>query len=204
MKNNPGSAIHNQSAVGRSIVGLDEAGRGPLCGPVVACAYMFTEDDPDLPVKDSKKLNPLKRPELFERLLDKGVFSLGLATAQEIDRINILQATMRAFNRAIKKLIDFYPAAQQATFIVDGNYFRTDLDINYRCQEKADDTVREVSSASIIAKVFRDHLMGVLDCLYPEWQFFRHKGYPTRFHREMVDKGGLTPFHRKTFCSGHE
>lgn len=183
----------------KRIVGLDEAGRGPLCGPVVACAYSFIDDDPSVRVKDSKKLSAIKRQELFEILLKKGFFSVGLSTSAEIDRINILQATMRAFNRAIKGLIAREPGIKNAEFIIDGNYFRTKMDIAYTCVEKADTTVREVSAASIIAKVFRDHLMGVLDHLYPEWQFCRHKGYPTLMHREVLKKMPPTPFHRKSF-----
>ena len=124
---------------------------------------------------------------------------MGLATAQEIDCLNILGATMLAFNRAIKSLIEKDASAKDAMFIVDGNYFKTDVDITYICKEKADESVREVSAASIIAKVFRDHLMGVLDCLYPEWGFSRHKGYPTKAHRTILGKMGPTPFHRRSF-----
>lgn len=186
------------------IVGVDEAGRGPLCGPVIACAFCFNEKNKTLPVKDSKQLNPVQRQEFFDALLEKGTFSVGLATSGEIDKLNILEATMVAFNRALSLLISKDVSLKKATFIVDGNYFKTDLDITYKCVEKADEKVREVSSASIIAKVFRDYLMRVLDWMYPEWNFRQHKGYPTKFHRKLLKVMKPTPFHRKSFSFTHD
>lgn len=188
----------------KRVIGVDEAGRGPLCGPVVACAFTFREDDPALEVRDSKELTALKRQELFERLQTCGLFSLGLAGPREIDRLNILQATMLAFQRALTSLFQKDRSLKKHLVIVDGNYFRTELDIRYKCVKRADALVREVSAASIIAKVFRDHLMGVMDCLYPEWGFKVHKGYPTHSHREILKKNSPTPFHRKSFCPKDE
>jgi ribonuclease HII len=182
------------------IVGIDEAGRGPLCGPVVVCAYHFIERPLKGPIKDSKKLSFLKRQELFPLLLKKGIFSVALSTAQEIDRHNILEATQGAFNKAIKGIIKKAPFLKDALFIIDGPLFKTSLNIRYRCIKKADELVKEVASASILAKVFRDHLMGILDVLYPEWSFTRHKGYPTSGHRDVLKKLKLTPFHRESFC----
>jgi len=204
MKDNSELKIHHSTSKNQRVVGLDEAGRGPLCGPVVTCAFAFSRDDPQLKVKDSKKLTALQRQELFERLKTCGIYAVGLATPEEIDRLNILQATMLAFNRSLQILFKKQPSLKKSLVIVDGNYFKTDLDIEYQCLKKADDLVREVSSASIIAKVFRDHLMGVLDCIYPEWGFTGHKGYPTRAHREKLKTSGPTFFHRKSFCLKYE
>ncbi|MBN2483825.1 MAG: ribonuclease HII [Candidatus Omnitrophica bacterium] len=185
-------------------MGLDEAGRGPLCGPVVACAFFF-KDTEDVPrVKDSKKLSAGQREKLFEILCVKGNYAVSFASAGEIDEHNILEATMIAFNRAIQKLMGAYPFLKDAEFIIDGPIFRTDLNIHYRCVKKADVTVGEVSSASIIAKVTRDHFMHMLDFLYPQWNFSGHKGYPTKEHRELLQKALPTPFHRRSFMSAHE
>lgn len=184
------------------IVGVDEAGRGPLCGPVVVCAYYFIKKDKHLSIKDSKKLSSAQREELFYSLLEKGIFSLSLCTAQEIDKYNILESTNLAFNQAIKKLIKKAPFLKKATFIIDGTYFKPALKmkLKYKCIKKADEKIKEVASASILAKVFRDYLMGVLDFLYPEWGFLKHKGYPTKEHRDLLKNLQPTPFHRKTFC----
>jgi len=188
----------------RVIVGVDEAGRGPLCGPVVVCAFFFKKGHSDIPVKDSKALSALKRQRLFERLCEEGCYAVSLASAQEIDRFNILQATMIAFNRAIKALISQHKGLNDALFVIDGPIFRTDLSIDYQCIKKADVTVCEVSSASIIAKVARDHFMHMLDFLYPQWEFCGHKGYPTKRHRDLLVSLAPTPFHRKTFIGDHE
>ncbi len=183
----------------RIIVGLDEAGRGPLCGPVVTCAFFFKPGQSDVAAADSKKLSALRRQEFFEILCHKGYYAVSFATHREIDRYNILQATMLAFNRAVGALLEKHPYLNRAEFIVDGPMFKTDLPVRYRCINRADSTVREVSAASIIAKVTRDHLMEVMDALYPEWNFSTHKGYPTREHRNLLARQGSTPFHRKTF-----
>jgi ribonuclease HII len=181
------------------IVGVDEAGRGPLCGPVVACAFYFKRRAKGLILKDSKKLSHFRREELFGILTRLGIFSLSFATPKEVDKYNILGATNLCFERAIEGVIKKYPRLRQATFIIDGNNFKTDLKIKYSCIEKADEKIREVASASILAKFFRDYLMGVLDFIYPEWHFGEHKGYPTRYHRELLKKIEPTPFHRKSF-----
>tara|TARA_B100000315_G_C14587491_1_gene593857 strand:- start:1235 stop:1831 length:597 start_codon:yes stop_codon:yes gene_type:complete len=184
------------------IVGIDEAGRGPLAGMVVACA-LYLKNKPDFKVRDSKLISASKREEIFSWLIDNAEFAVGIADSEEIDEINILNATMLAFDRAIKKLLNKFPHLVKANFIVDGNLFKTDLKIKYTCIVKADRTILEVSSASIVAKVVRDHLMQGVDFLYPEWGFAKHKGYPTSEHFALIKKHSLTPFHRISFspCS---
>ncbi|MDD5584687.1 MAG: ribonuclease HII [Candidatus Omnitrophica bacterium] len=180
------------------IVGVDEAGRGPLAGIVSACALHLVVPPPFC-VKDSKELSAAQREAVFPWLLEHSVLCLGIATPREIDEVNILNATMLAFDRAIEGIIKKVPALKSAQFIIDGNIFRTDRNIRYVCMEKADKKVKEVSCASIVAKVARDYLMHVADFLYPQWGFYRHKGYPTREHFSLIKKHPLTPLHRRSF-----
>ena len=180
------------------IVGVDEAGRGPLAGIVTGCALYLKKSPPFL-VRDSKELSCSGREKIFQWLAQNAFFYVGIATPEEIDRLNILQATFLAFNRAISGLLEKIPHLKKATFIVDGNIFRTDLKVHYVCMEKADKKVKEVSCASIVAKVTRDHLMGVADFLFPQWGFYRHKGYPTKEHFSSIEKYSLSPLHRRTF-----
>ncbi|MCP4652232.1 MAG: ribonuclease HII [Candidatus Omnitrophica bacterium] len=182
------------------IVGIDEAGRGPLAGAVVGCA-LYLESDVPFVVRDSKELSAGKREAIFEWLMSNAIYSVNIATAQEIDKINILNATFLTFNRAIGDLIEKVPKLKEAEFIIDGNAFKTSLDVNYRCMVKADKKVKEVSCASIVAKVTRDYLMGIADFTYPEYNFFKHKGYPTKEHFLAVAKHSLSPIHRKSFNS---
>jgi len=185
------------------VVGLDEAGRGPLAGVVVACALHLTKKVP-FKVRDSKKLSASKREEICSWLLSEADFGVGIASNQEIDKVNILEATFLAFNRAVKELVNKSPKLKKAKFIVDGNHFRSNLKINYICQPRADVLVKEVSCASIVAKVVRDHLMRSVDFLYPQWNFTKHKGYPTPEHFALIKREVLTPFHRRSFspCKG--
>lgn len=185
------------------IVGVDEAGRGPLAGVVVACA-LHLKKEPPFTVKDSKKLSAWVREDIFSWLFSEAIFGVGVASSREIDRVNILEATFLAFDRAIKKLLEKSAKLNKAKFIIDGNHFRSSLNINYVCQPKADTCVKEVSCASIVAKVVRDYLMNSADFLYPQWKFSKHKGYPTAEHFSLLEKYSLTPFHRRSFspCAG--
>ncbi|MFH1503993.1 MAG: ribonuclease HII [Candidatus Omnitrophota bacterium] len=185
------------------IVGVDEAGRGPLAGVVTACA-LHLKKQPSWTPKDSKVLSSRQRQEAFSWISAQADFAVGLAGPEEIDKLNILEATFLAFNRAIKKLLKKVPHLKTANFIIDGNHFRTDLNLNYTCLEKADAKIKEVSCASIAAKVARDYLMDMVDFLYPQWNFSQHKGYPTPEHFSLIKKQPLTPFHRRSFspCGG--
>ena len=180
------------------IVGVDEAGRGPLAGVVSACALHLISRPP-FEIKDSKELSVQAREEIFPWLMRNAVFSVSVATPEEIDRLNILEATFLCFDRAIAGILAKSPRLKDAEFIIDGPLFRTSRDIKYRCVIGADKLVKEVSCAAIMAKVARDHLMKTADFLYPEWDFASHKGYPTRAHRDIVAQKGLTPLHRRSF-----
>lgn len=180
------------------IVGVDEVGRGPLAGVVLACALCLKKNPP-FKVKDSKALSSHCREDIFSWLQREAVFAVGIANVEEIDQLNILRATFLAFNRAIKGLLKKKSSLSKADFIIDGNIFRTDLKIKYTCIEKADEKIKEVSCASIVAKVTRDYLMNLADFLYPQWEFSRHKGYPTARHFSLIRKYSLTPLHRQSF-----
>ena len=189
----------------RIIVGVDEAGRGPLAGPVVACALFFKKK-PTISLtrlKDSKQLSPRKRESIFHSLCEFSEFAVSLADNRVIDKINILQATLLCFNKAITKLIKKNKQLEKAEFIIDGNIFQPqNLKVDFKCLIKADEAIKEVSAASIVAKVYRDFLMRLADKIYPEYNFFRHKGYATKEHLSILQRKGLSEFHRKSFCYG--
>lgn len=176
------------------ICGIDEAGRGPLCGPVVAAACILPVDV-DIPrLNDSKKLSPKVRLELFEQIKEKSIaYSIGYGDVEEIDKINILEATLLAMRRAVEglRIIPDY-------LLVDGNIFR-DFDIQGESVVKGDSVSASIAAASILAKVTRDLLCDELDALYPEYGIKNHKGYGTKAHIEALHKYGPSPIHRKQF-----
>ena len=176
------------------IAGVDEAGRGPLAGPVVAAAVILDPMRPIDRLRDSKKLTEASRErlaaEIKERALD---WSVAHATVEEIDELNILQATMLAMKRAISGL-----TVRPSLVLVDGNRVpRIDLPVNAIIQ--GDDKIAAISAASIIAKTTRDHWLEELDERYPEYGFAKHKGYGTKEHLEALAKYGPLPVHRKSF-----
>lgn len=185
------------------VVGVDEAGRGPLAGVVTACALHLVKKPP-FNVKDSKALSSLQREKIFGWLAKEAHFCVGIADAAEIDKLNILRATFLAFERAINGLLNKSGRLKDAKFIIDGNLFRTKLKLDYVCIDKADQKIKEVSCASIVAKVVRDHLMQTAHFLYPEWNFAKHKGYPTQEHFSLIRKNKLTPLHRRSFSPCRE
>ncbi len=176
------------------VCGIDEAGRGPLCGPVVAAACILPIDA-DIPkLNDSKKLSPKVRLELFELIKEKAIaYSIGYGDVEEIDRINILEATLLAMRRAVDGL-DIKPDY----LLVDGNIFR-DFELPGESVVKGDAVSSSIAAASILAKVTRDLLCDELDALYPEYGIKNHKGYGTKVHIEALKKYGPTPIHRKQF-----
>ncbi len=184
----------------RLIVGVDEAGRGPLCGPLLACAYFFTKEVKES-IQDAKKISGWRRQVMFDFLLEKGVFYVSCINCSYIDKTNILKATFYAFDSAISGIIRKAPFLKKAKFLIDGPYFETNLDVDYSCIVRGDQRIKEIAAASIIAKVTRDYLMYILDFLYPQWKLQEHKGYPTKTHIEILKNIGLTPFHRRSFCS---
>ena len=176
------------------VAGVDEAGRGPLAGPVVAAAVIL---DPDRPVEgltDSKKLTPGQRESLAEEIRQCAVsVSLGRAEVEEIDRINILQASLLAMRRAVMGLGERLHLA-----LVDGIH-APDLPCRVETIVKGDESVEAISAASIIAKVARDAEMMELAEKYPGYGFESHKGYPTRQHIRSLDELGVCPIHRRSF-----
>ncbi len=180
-----------------SVIGTDEAGRGPLAGPVVAAAVQLDLSDPIEGINDSKKLSAEKRELLYNKITSQAVsWAVGHATTEEIDDINILQASLRAMKRALDN-----SNTQWSMALIDGN--RTINDFPDACQCAiigGDCRSASIAAASIIAKVTRDRLMMEYHKKYPQYGFNTNKGYPTKEHRKRVLEYGLTPIHRKSFC----
>ena len=176
------------------IAGVDEVGRGPLAGPVVAAAVILNENKPIIGLADSKTLSEKKREALAKQIRHQALaFAFGRAEVEEIDAINILQASLLAMQRAVEQL----PIAPQHV-LVDGKYCPQ---IIYPVEAiiKGDTKVPAISAASIIAKIARDQEMRNMDSLYPGYGFASNKGYPTRVHREALQNLGITPIHRRSF-----
>lgn len=179
----------------KSVCGIDEAGRGPLAGPVFAAAVILPDGIEIEGLNDSKKLSEKKREALFDIIIEKAVsYSVAFADHKEIDEINILNATFLAMKRAVEGL------GVPADFaLVDGN--RQPKDFSIPCQTiiKGDGISASVAAASVLAKVSRDRVMVKADGIYPEYMFAKHKGYGTALHRELLNKYGPCPIHRLTF-----
>ena len=186
------------------LAGVDEAGRGCLAGPVVAAATILPENKTIQDLTDSKKISPSKRILLEQTIKDRSIsWSLGLAWPREIERINILQASMCAMARALAKL-----SIAPAYVLVDGTSV-PDISVECSCIKKGDSRVTEIAAASIIAKTFRDRLMQKLDKKYPQYCFRDHKGYATKTHLEMLHRYGPSKLHRYTYkpvqnCQGQK
>ena len=177
------------------ICGIDEAGRGPLAGNVVAAAVILPEGFLPEGLNDSKKLSEKKREKLYDIITQNAIWAVGKATPAEIDELNILNATMLAMNRAVSALST---AADFA--LVDGNCARG-FEIPTKTVVGGDAKSPSIAAASIIAKVTRDRECLLLDEKYPEYGFKKHKGYPTAEHRAKVIEMGPCPEHRKSFLS---
>lgn len=176
------------------VCGIDEAGRGPLAGPVCAAAVILPDGCIIDGVNDSKKLTEKKREQLFEVIKETAVaYSIATADEKEIDEINILQATYLAMNRAFNGL-----KIKPDMALVDGNR-DPNLGIPTRTIVKGDANSMSIAAASILAKVTRDRFMLEMDKKYPEYQFAKHKGYGTKLHYEMLDKYGASEIHRMSF-----
>ena len=177
------------------ICGVDEAGRGPLAGPVYAAAVILGPDFDTKGLRDSKKLSESKRYSLAVHIKKNALtWSVGICSASEIDEINIHQATLLAMKRAIEGLSGY----TSIKVLVDG-LFCPQVDFPCEAIVKGDDKVAEISAASIIAKTERDLKMIEIDKIYPSYQFKKHKGYPTKLHIEMIKSEGLCEYHRKSF-----
>ena len=177
------------------MAGVDEAGRGPLMGPVVAAAVILDDLNPIKGLADSKKLTPLRREKLYDEIRAKALCcSIAIATAQEIDALNILQATMLAMKRAVEGL-----RLKPHKVLVDGNRLPT-LVILAEAIVKGDALVPAISAASILAKVYRDRWCADYDLEYPQYGFASHKGYGTSAHLAALREHGACPQHRRSFA----
>lgn len=189
----PSQALLNWDTFGL-LAGVDEAGRGPLAGPVVAAAVILDDRNPIKGLADSKKLTALRREKLFDEIRAKALcFSIAQASAQEIDRLNILQATMLAMRRAVEGL-----RLKPKRVLVDGNRIPV-LEMLAEAIVRGDALVPAISAASILAKVHRDRWCAELHLQYPEYGFAGHKGYGTLAHMAALREHGACPQHRMTF-----
>lgn len=176
------------------ICGVDEAGRGPLAGPVYAAAVVLEKGQTIEGVNDSKKLSEKKRELLFDKIINECKdYSIGTASEKEIDELNILQATFLAMKRAVDGL-----SVKPDCALVDGNQI-PNLDCDVTTVVKGDAKSESIAAASIIAKVSRDRYMLEIAEKYPQYGFEKHKGYGTKLHYEMIEKYGICDIHRKTF-----
>ena len=178
-----------------SVVGLDEAGRGPLAGPVVAGAVILPLDFKHPMLNDSKKLSEKQR-DLLRPIIEKEAieWSVAIVSPEEIDEINILNASFLAMHRCvdqIKSKIDL--------LLVDGNRFKPYADVSHECIVKGDGKYLSIAAASVLAKTYRDDYMIELDTQFPSYSWRKNKGYPTIYHRQAIRDYGITPFHRKSF-----
>lgn len=177
-----------------AIAGVDEAGRGPLAGPVVAAAVIFPSGYTNGEIRDSKKLTPLKREALYKIIRSDAIsIGLGAIEASTIDRINILQATLAAMKVAVLNL------SPQPDYILIDGINNIDIPIQQEATIRGDSLSVSVAAASIIAKVSRDQLMDRYHVLYPQYNFLKNKGYGTKEHREAVKRYGRCKIHRRSF-----
>jgi ribonuclease HII len=179
------------------VIGIDEAGRGPLAGPVVAAAVILDLQQPLDGVNDSKKVAPEKRARLYDAICTTALaWAVGQASHEEIDRYNILQATFLAMKRALDGIRETWTIA-----LIDGNqYIPTVAKPLQQPVVGGDGMSASIAAASIVAKVTRDRIMEQYHCRYPGWDFSIHKGYPTERHRKLIEELGLCDIHRKSFC----
>jgi ribonuclease HII len=191
----------------RFVIGIDEAGRGPLAGPVVASAVCLTSQKFSHEIKDSKQIPARIREKLFHEILENAHVGIGIMSETVIDEHNILQATMLAMNSALDQLmgkltrLDDPPIdlGKDVHVLVDGNRFKSDIPYSYQTIVDGDEKVLSIACASIIAKVIRDRILNMYDQIFPQYGFKQHKGYPTIQHRKALESHGPTWFHRKTF-----
>lgn len=180
---------------GKVEAGCDEAGRGCLAGSVYAAAVIFPEDYENAELNDSKQLTDKKRHELRDIIQrDALAWAVGIVTPQEIDKINILNASILAMHRALDQL-----KVQPEAVIVDGNRFRPYNALPHTCIVKGDAKYLSIAAASILAKTYRDDYMDALAEEYPQYDWKSNKGYPTKKHREAIKEYGTTPYHRMSY-----
>ena len=178
------------------VAGIDEVGRGPLAGPVVSAAVMLPSSFPVSDVKDSKKLTPKKRADLYEKIYEYAIsIGIGIVDSIEIDRINILKASLMSMAMSVDNL-----NPQPDYLLIDGK-FKIPSVLPQEPIVKGDSLSISIAAASIVAKVTRDRLMEIYHLYYPHFGFSQHKGYPTRAHKEAIREFGPCPIHRRSFKS---
>lgn len=181
-----------------ALVGVDEAGRGPWAGPVVACACVLPLEESVPHLADSKKLSPEQRKQIFEVLIKKSAWGIGIGSVALIDSKNILRATFYAMQRALANLLSKHPELVPKKILVDGpqapNFGFPQVSI-----VRGDSQSASIAAASILAKVTRDRIMAQIHRRYPHYGFLSHKGYGTKQHRENLFRYGPSPIHRKSF-----
>ena len=180
------------------IAGVDEVGRGPIAGPVVAAAVILKKNYIPSGIDDSKKISPLDREILFEQILKNSHVGIGVADVECVDTINVLNATKRAMNTAYKKL-----KKRPDILLIDGN-FKINTEIVNIPIIKGDQKSISIAAASIIAKVVRDRIMDKFSFIFNKYTFNKHKGYPTKNHIMEIEKYGVLAIHRKTFSPVNE
>jgi len=181
----------------RRVAGTDEAGRGPLAGPVVSACVVLPEGIDTTVFRDSKALSAKKRERLAAYLRESGAaIGVGIVAPAEIDRINILRASLLSMRLALDDLASRWP---RPDFLLVDGIFTIDAAIPQSCLKKGDSRSASIAAASIIAKTTRDGIMLELDRRYPQYQFATHKGYPTKAHYEMLRRWGASPAHRRSF-----
>ena len=191
----------------RFILGLDEAGRGPLAGPVVAAAVSLKDVPLCSRIDDSKKLTAKQRETAFDEILERSYVGIGVVSEEAIDELNILNASFHAMELAVMQLWRYLPQEEKfalgfidsVLLLVDGNMFRSQLPFKYKTIVGGDRECLSIACASIVAKVYRDRLMFNYDKIYPQYGFAAHKGYPTPSHRQAIAQYGPCRIHRKSF-----
>lgn len=178
---------------GKIIAGVDEAGRGPLAGAVVAAAVIVNTDKFIEGIRDSKKISKIKREKLYEFIVNNYQYGVGIVSPEEIDKINILEATKKACCLAVDSL-----KTNPEIVLVDGNMKFADP--RYHSIIKGDDKSTSIAAASIVAKVTRDRIMHSLSLEYPAYDWHKNSGYGTKYHLEAIIKEGITSYHRKSFA----
>lgn len=182
------------------IIGVDEAGRGPLAGPVVAAAVVLKTSRFKNRIDDSKRLTCLQREKAFQEIINNAIFGIGIVNEKIIDGVNILMATRMAMEEAIKILINKLKVKDRKNIyiLVDGNV-KININLPYINIIDGDSKSKSIASASILAKVTRDRIMSLYDRLYPEYGFLQHKGYATKMHRQAIRRFGPSVIHRMSF-----
>ena len=192
--------VNQEKEISKYIIGVDEVGRGPLAGPVVSAAVRLSKNFNITELNDSKKLSKSKREEVYNLIINKCEYQLGISNVEEIDKLNILQATFLSMRRAINK----FKLPSNYKILVDGPWSFDKANKNILPKIKGDSIYPSIAAASIIAKVYRDNLMLNLSKEYSNYLWERNSGYGTKKHIEAIKLHGITKHHRKSFAPIHK